>query len=92
MARQHGKRVLHLLVIFTDKEFKSGVGGGAKGRDGLMSPPRRLERWHALLRTYCADFSMLFCISTFILLHLITATATGCFHVLAILNESAMSI
>lgn len=41
MARQHGKRVLHLLVIFIDKEFKSGVGGGAKGRDGLMSPPEK---------------------------------------------------
>lgn len=69
MAWQHGKWVLHLLVSFTYKEFKSGVGRGAMGRDGLMSPPRRLERWHTLLRTYCSDFSMLFCISIFILLH-----------------------
>lgn len=81
MAQQHGKRVLHLLVIFTDKEFKSGVGRGAKGRDGLMSPPRPEkagEMAHAA-GTHCSDFSMLFCISIFILLHPITSTAIGVF-------------
>lgn len=56
------------------------MGRGAKGRDGLMSPPPQKagEMAHAA-RTHCSDFSKLFCISIFILLHPITPTAIGVF-------------
>lgn len=46
---------------------------------GWCPPPEKAGEMAHAARTHCSDFSKLFCISIFILLHPITSTAIGVF-------------
>lgn len=93
MAQQHGKRVLlHLLVIFTDKEFKGWEEERRVGMGWCPPRPRRLERWHTLLELTAQTFPSCFAYQYSFFSIPLHPQPLGCFHILAILNESAMSI